>query len=44
MIYRLPVGDLQDLKERIETREGLHQLEYMETLGMGHRQYQLIAF
>ena len=30
--YRLPQAELHDFKERIETRQGLHQLRYMKTL------------
>lgn len=35
-------SDSQDLINRIESKEGLHQLEYMETLGVGNRKYDLI--
>lgn len=42
MIYQLPVNELRDIAERIESRGGLHQLEYMETLGMGSREYNLV--
>lgn len=42
MIYQLPADQRRDIAERIESRGGLHQLEYMETLGMGNRQYNLI--
>ena len=31
-----------DIVERIESRFGLHQLEYMEALGMGSREYNLV--
>lgn len=43
MVYQLPEAELHDLKERIETRKGLHQLEYMQTLAMGNRQYRLVT-
>ena len=43
MVYKLPEAELHDLKERIESRCGLHQLEYMKTLGMGNEHYDLIA-
>ena len=43
MVYRLPQAELHDLKERIETRQGLHQLQYMKTLEMGHHQYRLVT-
>jgi uncharacterized Fe-S center protein len=43
LLYKLlPEHELHDLKERIETREGLHQLPAMEKLGMGNRRYQLV--
>lgn len=42
MIYQLPTDQRRDIVERIESRGGLHQLEYMETLGMGSREYNLI--
>lgn len=32
----------KDLTERIESRQGLHQLEYMQTLNMGSREYNLV--
>ncbi|PKU24798.1 DUF362 domain-containing protein [Telmatospirillum siberiense] len=43
MVYQLPEAELHDLKERIESRSGLHQLEYMKTLKMGNDQYELIS-
>ncbi len=42
MVYKLPLGELKDIKERIETREGLHQLPAMEALKMGNRKYRII--
>ncbi len=42
MLYKLPNNESKDLKERIETREGLHQLPAMENLKMGNRKYRLI--
>lgn len=42
LVYKLPPEENHDLIERIESREGLHQLEYMEQLGMGNRKYDLI--
>lgn len=42
MVYKLPPKELHDLKERIETREGLHQLTAMEKLKMGNRKYRII--
>lgn len=42
LVYQLPEAELHDLKERIESREGLHQLDYMETLKMGNRHYKLV--
>jgi hypothetical protein len=43
MVYKLPETELHDLKERIESRQGLHQLEYMKQLKMGNDQYKLVA-
>lgn len=42
LIYQMPAGQRRDIVERIESRFGLHQLEYMEALGMGSRQYNLV--
>ena len=38
-----PEQQRHDLVERIESRSGLRQLEYMETLGMGHARYDLVS-
>lgn len=43
LVYRLPEAELHDLRERIETRQGLHQLAYMKTLAMGNDQYRLVT-
>jgi len=42
MLYKLPETELHDLKERIESRQGLRQLSYMKELKMGNDQYELI--
>lgn len=42
MVYKLPEAELHDLRERIESREGLHQLNAMENLKLGNRKYRLI--
>lgn len=42
LVYALPEAELHDLRERIESREGLHQLEYMKEMGMGNNRYELI--
>ena len=42
MVYQLPESELHDLKERIESREGLRQLSYMKELGMGSGEYELV--
>ena len=42
MVYRLPEAELQDLKERIESRKGLRQLSYMKEMKMGNDQYELV--
>jgi len=43
MVYALPETELHDLKERIETRQGLHQLAYMKELNLGSDAYELIS-
>jgi len=43
MVYKLPEAELHDLRERIESRQGLHQLEYMTQLKMGNAQYNVVA-
>jgi len=43
MVYKLPEVELHDLKERIESRQGLRQLSYMKELKMGSDQYELIT-
>ncbi|MFV0481908.1 MAG: DUF362 domain-containing protein [Campylobacteraceae bacterium] len=42
LVYALPQNELKDIKERIESRKGLHQLEYMKFLNMGNDNYELI--
>jgi len=42
LLYAQPEAQKHDMVERIETRSGLHQLQYMKTLGMGSDQYKLI--
>jgi hypothetical protein len=42
LIYSQPEQQRHDMVERIETRSGLHQLEYMKALQMGNDQYELI--
>lgn len=42
MVYALPEAELHDLKERIESREGLRQVPYMKELGMGSGEYTLV--
>lgn len=43
MVYALPEAQKHDLVERIESRSGLRQLEFMKILGMGDGQYELIT-
>jgi hypothetical protein len=43
LVYALPDEESHDLKERIESRQGLRQLSYMRELGMGNDRYELIA-
>lgn len=42
MALAQPKEQSQDLKERIESRKGLRQLTYMQELGMGNAEYELI--
>jgi uncharacterized Fe-S center protein len=44
---KLHSGDILqdiDIVERIRSRSGLRQLEYMKTLHMGNDRYELITF
>lgn len=43
MVYALPPEQRRDIVERIESRSGLRQLEFMKTLNMGNDQYELIT-
>jgi len=43
MVYALPEDQRHDMVERIQSRSGLRQLEYMKTLHMGNDQYELIT-
>jgi uncharacterized Fe-S center protein len=43
LVYALPEKQRHDMVERIESRSGLHQLEYMKALHMGNDQYELIT-
>jgi uncharacterized protein len=42
LVYQQPEAQRHDIAERIESRKGLHQLEYMKALKMGNDQYELI--
>jgi uncharacterized Fe-S center protein len=42
MVYRLPEAQRRDIAERIESRSGLRQLEYMKIMGMGTDRYEMI--
>lgn len=42
LVYGLPEARRHDIVERIESRGGLHQLEYMKALRMGNDRYELI--
>lgn len=42
MVYKLPKAELHDLKERIESRQGLRQLSYMREMKMGRGEYELV--
>ncbi len=43
MIYALPDDVKAPMVERIESRAGLRQLTYMQELGMGNAQYNLVT-
>lgn len=43
MVYALPEAERRDLVERIESRSGLRQLEYMKLQGMGTDQYDIVT-
>jgi uncharacterized Fe-S center protein len=43
LVYTLPEAELHDLRERIESRDGLRQLSYMKELRMGNERYALIT-
>ena len=43
MIYALPEAQKHDLVERIESRSGLRQLSYMQEMGMGRNEYEIIT-
>ena len=43
MVYQLPEPELNDLRERIESRKGLRQLSYMREMKMGNNRYELIT-
>lgn len=42
-VYALPEDEAHDLRERIESRQGLRQLSYMKELQMGSDRYRLIG-
>jgi len=42
LVYAQPELQRKDIVERIESRKGLRQLEYMKTLKMGNDQYELV--
>ena len=43
MVYKLPEAELHDLKERIESRQGLRQLSYMKELKMGKNECRIVT-
>jgi hypothetical protein len=43
LVYAQPDDQRHDLLQRMESRGGLHQIEYMRTLKMGNDQYELIT-
>ncbi|HEY6491449.1 MAG: DUF362 domain-containing protein [Terracidiphilus sp.] len=43
LLFSQPEAQKHDMVERIQSRGGLHQLEYMKTLSMGNDDYELIT-
>ena len=43
LVYAQPEAQRHDIVQRIESRSGPRQLEYMKTLNMGNDRYELIA-
>lgn len=41
-VYAMPASERHDLKERMESRAGLHQLPYAEQMGLGSRKYDMV--
>jgi uncharacterized Fe-S center protein len=44
LIYAAPANERAHLVERIESRNGIHQIIYAEKLGMGSQNYDLVKF
>jgi len=42
LVFSQPAAQKHDIVERIHSRGGLHQLEYMKALSMGNDQYDLV--
>ncbi|MDR1026864.1 MAG: DUF362 domain-containing protein [Rickettsiales bacterium] len=42
LVYKLPEAEQHDLRERFESRDGLHQFAAMKALGLGSTDYELI--
>jgi len=43
-IYASPANERRQLVERIESRNGIHQIIYAERMGLGSQEYELIKF
>jgi len=43
-IYASPANERRQLVERIESRNGVHQVIYAEKMGLGSQEYELIRF
>jgi uncharacterized Fe-S center protein len=43
LLYAQPDKQRHEMLQRIESRGGLHQIEYMRTLHMGNDQYELVT-
>jgi len=44
LIYARPAAERKQLTDRIESRNGIHQVIYAERMGLGSQEYELIRF
>ena len=43
IVYNTDIAQSGDLRERIESRNGIHTLEHAEKIGLGSRSYKLVS-